>query len=122
MLTVVGGTTAAPAGVGLVTAGVPAAAGVPDCCRDGMGLGAGVGESLASGSSFGLTVSVGLGPLPSEGRPRKDRCGGGITDGVGSTFICGSFFGLPTFTLGLSNLCSGGNSESNWLKCVWRAN
>lgn len=117
---VVGGTTVALAGVGLVAAGVPAAAGVPDCWRDGIGLGAGVGEALASGSSFSLTGSIGFSPLPSEGRPRKDRCGG-IIDGTGSTFICGSFFGLPTFTLGLSNLCSGGNAESNWLKCVWRA-
>lgn len=115
MLTVVGGPTVAPASAGLVAAGVPAAAGVPDRCRDGIGLGAGVGEGLASGSS----LSIGFVPVPSEGRPRKDRCGG-IIDGVGSTFICDSFFGLPTFTLGLSNLCSGGNSESNRLKRVWR--
>jgi len=113
VLTVVGGTTVGPAGVGLVADGVPAAAGVPECCRDGIGLGAGVGEGLASGSGLGLTVSGGFGAPPSEGRPRKDRCGGGIICAVGSTFIGGSFFGLPTFTLGLSTLYSGGNSESN---------
>jgi hypothetical protein len=113
VLTAVGGTAVGPAGVGFVAAGVPAAAGVPDCCREGRGLGTGVGEVLVSGSSLGFTVSAGFCILPSEGRPRKDRCGGGITGGVGSTFICGSFFGLPSLTLGLSTLCSGGNSESN---------
>ena len=113
MLTVVGGTTVGPAGVGLVATGVPAAAGVPDCCRDGIGLGAGVGEGLASGSSLVLTVSVGFDALPSEGRPRKDRCEGGITGGIGSTFICGSFFGLPALTLDRSTLYSGRKSESN---------
>jgi hypothetical protein len=113
VLKVVGLTTAVPAGAGLVAAGVPAVTGVPDCCRDGIGLGAGVGEGLASGSSFGLIVSVGFGAFPSEGRPRKDRCGGGIIGGVASTFICGSFFGLPTLNFGLSTLYSGGNSESN---------
>jgi len=111
----------APAAAGLLAAGVPAFAGVPDCCRDGIGLGAGVGEGLPSGSSFGLTVSVVFSALPSEGRPRKVRCGGGMTGGVASTFICGSFFGLPTLTFGLSTLYSGGNSASNSLKCVWTA-
>ena len=113
MLKVVGATPAAPAGAGFVAAGVPAVAGVPDCWRDGIGLGAGVGEGLVSDSSFGLTVSVAFAAFPSEGRPRKDRCGGGITGGVPSAFICGSFFGLPTLTFGLSALYSGGNSESS---------
>jgi hypothetical protein len=113
VLKVVGATPAAPAGVGFVAAGVLAVAGVPDCWRDGIALGAGVDEGLVSSSSFGLAVSVAFSALPSEGRPRKDRCGGGITGGVPSTFICGSFFGLPTLTFGLSALYSCGNSESN---------